>query len=255
MINNLLSPIIETILRLLPFKEAVRISILCKDWKYHWTNVPKLEFVANVVKVSNNDNELHKERLSQANRKVFHAINHVMSIHQGPIHEFSLSTYAAQGPCVEIVHIIDNLSRNNAIKKLTLDMPRYWLPESLPSLHKLTDLYLNRCRLDNPNPGSLLDIDDHDSTVIIKLFECLPVIKNLTIHLLTLKYFAQGRTPNKLPAALVHLKYLCITDTCIAYEHKIPCYALLIRSSPNLEKLKLVVNNINLSCVYLQINA
>ncbi|KAI3683607.1 hypothetical protein L1987_84115 [Smallanthus sonchifolius] len=54
-------------------------------------------------------------------------------------------------------------------------------------------------------------------------------------------HFDQGRVPNKLPAALVHLKYLCIRDTHSIYRHRIPCYVFLIRSSPKLEKLKLKV--------------
>ncbi|MFS7982139.1 putative F-box domain, FBD domain, F-box-like domain superfamily protein [Helianthus anomalus] len=279
MINNLPPAIIETILSLLSFKEAARTSILSRDWKYHWTKISKLDFVANAVKASRNDDDEVKERLSQANRNLFHVINQVMAVHEGPIHEFSLSTYSTHGPCVDFDHVIDNLSRKDTVKKLTLDMPGYWLPESLFSLHKLTDLYLDRCRLDvqptfsgfgslanlymenviitkkmlllflsscpllktvilNPNFGSFPDID---SSAIEELLECLPVIENLTIHLLTLKDFAQGRVPNKLPAPLLHLKYLCIRDTCMAYEYRILCYALLIRSSPNLEKLKLVI--------------
>ncbi|KAI3826416.1 hypothetical protein L1987_00464 [Smallanthus sonchifolius] len=201
-----------------------------------------------------------------------------MSLHQGAIHEFSLSMYA-HGSCVEIDHIIDHLSRLNTVKKLTLDTSGYWIPESLFSLHKLTDLYLHHCRLDvqptfsgfgsltnlymenviitkkmlllflsscpllktvtlNPDLGSLADIDD---STVIELFECLPVIENLSIRLSMLKYFAQGKVPNKLPAALVHLKYLCIRDAPSVYKYRIPCLVFLIRSSPNLEKLKLKI--------------
>ncbi|KAI3683606.1 hypothetical protein L1987_84114 [Smallanthus sonchifolius] len=143
-INNLPPSIIETILCLVPFQEAARTSILSREWKYHWTKIPKLVFIEDVVKYE------YKERFSitsQAKRKLFYAINQVMSMHQGPINEFSLSTYV-KGLCIEMDHIIDNLSRNNNLKKLTLDMSGYWLPESFFSLHKLTDLNLHCCRLD-----------------------------------------------------------------------------------------------------------
>ncbi|XP_076909390.1 F-box/FBD/LRR-repeat protein At1g13570-like [Bidens hawaiensis] len=277
MISNLPSPIIETILSLVSFKEAARTSVLSREWKYHWTKYPKLEFVEGVGK-----SDKLEERLSitsQAKRKLLYAIKQVLSVHQGPIHEFSLSAYA-DGPYAQVHRIIDNLSRNNnaTLKKLTLDMFGYWLPESLFSLHKLTGMYLHRCRLDvpptfsgfgsltnlymekviitnkmlllflsgcpslktfvlNPEAGSLPAIDD--TTTVVELFEYLPVIENLFIRLPLLKSFAQGRVPNKLPVALVHLKYLCIRDTLPYYERKVPCYAFLIRSSPNLEKLKL----------------
>ncbi|MDV3153279.1 MAG: F-box protein [Candidatus Phytoplasma australasiaticum] len=102
MINNLPPHIIETILSVLPIKEAARTSILCREWKYHWTKIPKLKFVAKDIKVSINDDEV-EERLSQADRELFYDINHVMSIHQGPIHEFSLFAHA-HGSCVEIDH-------------------------------------------------------------------------------------------------------------------------------------------------------
>ncbi|KAI3826404.1 hypothetical protein L1987_00452 [Smallanthus sonchifolius] len=90
----------------------------------------------------------------------------------------------------------------------------------------------------NPNLGSSPDTDD---STVIELFGCLPVIENLSIHLSMTPYFDQGRVPNKLPAALVHLKYLCIRDTHSLYKYRIPCYIFLIRSSPKLEKLKLKV--------------
>ncbi|KAI3826403.1 hypothetical protein L1987_00451 [Smallanthus sonchifolius] len=277
-INNLPPSIIETILCLVPFKQAARTSILSREWKYHWTKIPKLVFVEDAVKASDDG---YKERFSitsQAKRKLFYAINQVMSMHQGPINEFSLDTYV-KDQCIEIDHIIDHLSRNNNLKKLTLDMSGYWLPESFFSLHKLTDLYLHCCRLDvqptftgfgsltnlymesviitkkmlllflsscpllktvnlNPDLGSLPDTDD---STIIELFDCLPVIENLSIRLSMMPHFDQGRVPNKLPAALVHLKYLCIRDTHSIYRHRIPCYVFLIRSSPKLEKLKLKV--------------
>ncbi|XP_076903898.1 F-box/FBD/LRR-repeat protein At1g13570-like [Bidens hawaiensis] len=277
-ISNLPSSIIETILSLLPFKEAARTSILAREWRYYWTKYPKLEFAANQVNFFSFDDAI-EECMNQEDRKIVNAINQVMSIHRGPIQEFSLSMYAL-GPCVEVDRIIDNLPRNySTLKKLTLGMCGYCLPKSIFSLYNLTDLYLHHCHLDVPPTfsgfGSLANLylenviitkkmlllflstcpllktvvlipyleslPDIDDFTVIELFECLPMIETLTIDLLMLEHFAPGRVPNKLPAALVHLKYLCITDTPSYGIYRIPCYAFLIRSSPNLEKLKLMI--------------
>ncbi|GJY47122.1 F-box/FBD/LRR-repeat protein-like protein [Tanacetum coccineum] len=43
-ISNLPLPIIENILCSLPIKEAVRTSILSRNWRYNWTGIPKLVF-------------------------------------------------------------------------------------------------------------------------------------------------------------------------------------------------------------------
>ncbi|KAJ0817722.1 putative F-box domain, leucine-rich repeat domain superfamily, F-box-like domain superfamily [Helianthus annuus] len=278
MISNLSQPIIEIILCLLPTKEAVRTSILSREWRYHWTTIPKLAFIEDAVKASRDDDDGLKERLS------IEKLNQVISMHQGPIHEFSLSMHAKDPPCVEFDHIMDNfLSRNNnTLTKLTLDMCYGYcsLPESLFSLHQLTHLYLYCCRLDvqptfngfgsltylymgnviiskrmlilflsscplltivtlNANVGSLPIAGDF---TLIELFGCLPVIENLSICLRMMTDFAQGRVPNKLPIALVHLKCLCIRDACPPNQgDRIPCLLFLMRSCPNLEKLKLKI--------------
>ncbi|XP_076953803.1 F-box/FBD/LRR-repeat protein At1g13570-like [Bidens hawaiensis] len=280
MMDNLPQPVIETILCLLPTKEAVRTSILFREWKYRWTTIPKLAFIEDAaVKPSRSRDDGLEEHLSIEKRK---PINQVMSMHRGPIHEFSLSMHR-RGLGVEIDQIIDCLSRNNnTLTKLTLDMCGYLLlPDSLFSLHKLTHLYLHCCRLLvqptlngfgrsltylymgdvsiakrrlllllsscpllkiltlNAKVGSNPTIDDF---TLIDLFGCLPTIENLSICLTMMTDFAQGRVPIKLPVALVHLKRLCIRDACTPnHGDRIPCLLLLMRSCPNLEKLKLKI--------------
>ncbi|XP_076911667.1 F-box/FBD/LRR-repeat protein At1g13570-like [Bidens hawaiensis] len=171
MISNLPSSVIEFILSFLPFKEAGRTSILSREWKHHWTNHPKLEFIENVVEGDGLSERLRM--LSHAKSKLFNDINQVMSMHQGPIHEFSLSMFVA-GRCVEVDRIIDNLSLNN-LKKLTLDMSGYGyqLPESLFSLHSLTDLYLRHCHLDVPPTfsgfGSLTNLHMENTIITNKM--------------------------------------------------------------------------------------
>ncbi|GKD54635.1 F-box/FBD/LRR-repeat protein-like protein [Tanacetum coccineum] len=84
-----------------------------------------------------------------------------------------------------------------------------------------------------------------DST-ITKLFECLPAIESLscwrgTIEVVLLTFCcAEDGVPQELPTALVHLKYLFIEDICFVYVG-LRILVLLIRSSPNLEKLKVEI--------------
>ncbi|GJY23210.1 F-box/FBD/LRR-repeat protein-like protein [Tanacetum coccineum] len=153
-ISNLPPPIIETILCLVPIKEAARTSILSKEWRYRWTKIPELVFKEDMFEVDTCWAELSiaEESVDKLNQrkgmmqrcKLFYAIYQVLLMHKGPIHEFSLSM-DADVACVEIDHIIFYLLSNNTVKKLTLNIP--WdckLPLSLFSLHHLTDLHLTR---------------------------------------------------------------------------------------------------------------
>ncbi|GJV80982.1 F-box/FBD/LRR-repeat protein-like protein [Tanacetum coccineum] len=79
-----------------------------------------------------------------------------------------------------------------------------------------------------------------DSTVT-KLFECLPVIENLSCWRGIIECCAQDGVPQELPTALVHLKYLFLEDICFVYDVGLCILVLLIRSSPNLEKLKVEI--------------
>ncbi|MFS8029610.1 putative F-box domain, leucine-rich repeat domain superfamily, F-box-like domain superfamily [Helianthus anomalus] len=49
-ITTLPRAIVETILCLLPIKEAARTSVLSREWRYKWTIIPKLAFYQDHVK-------------------------------------------------------------------------------------------------------------------------------------------------------------------------------------------------------------
>jgi len=78
---------------------------------------------------------------------------------------------------------------------------------------------------------------DDDST-LTEIFDCLPVIEHLRISLYEIKTIANGVVPTELPSSLVHLKYLHL-DFVSAIDDGLPFFFLLIRCSPNLEKLKI----------------
>nr|GEV91608.1 hypothetical protein [Tanacetum cinerariifolium] len=100
-ISNLPLPIIENILCILPIKEAVRTSILSRNWRYNWTGIPKLVF--------------DKDTFDK--RNIVAAIRQVLFLHRGPIFEFSVSMDSFTN--VELDQIIHDLARNkDTLKKL-----------------------------------------------------------------------------------------------------------------------------------------
>ncbi|GKC89626.1 F-box/FBD/LRR-repeat protein-like protein [Tanacetum coccineum] len=288
-ISNLPPPIIESILCLVPIKEAARTSILSKEWRYRWTKIPKLVFKEDMFEVDAYrvessitqdffDKLNHRKGMTQR-CKLFYAIYQVLLKHTGPMHEFSLSM-VADVTCVEIDHIIYHLLSKNTVRKLKLDMPwDYRLPLSMFSLNHLTGLHLNSCVLDHQPPFkvcfsltslhmecvtiskstllhllsncplltsvtlnniSYIGVDDSTST-ITNLFERLPVVESLSIYLWTVELFIKDGVPRELPTALVHLKYVHIDYMSFIYKYGLNFLALLMRSSPNLEKLKLQI--------------
>ncbi|XP_076885015.1 F-box/FBD/LRR-repeat protein At1g13570-like [Bidens hawaiensis] len=225
-----------------------------------------------------------ERRIITSRCKLFYAIYQVLLRHQGPIHEFTLSL-RADGSCVEIDHIILHLSNKNTIKKLKLDFSgigSYMLPFSLFSLHQLTDLYLTTCTLKLQSSftgfGSLttLCLEDigicqkellrllanclslrrlsllSDGGTIVEcqdctiadLIECVPNIEylSLTFFIFTIFY----PLPKELSTRLVHLKYLCLEWVWFHHKYAVPFLVLLIKSSPNLEKLKLDLSEYDL---------
>ncbi|GJV73343.1 F-box/FBD/LRR-repeat protein-like protein [Tanacetum coccineum] len=76
---------------------------------------------------------------------------------------------------------------------------------------------------------------------ISEIFECLPVIETFSIPLELIRVFrniAIHKVPRELSTTLIHLKYLHIDGVYFFSKTELSVLALLIKSSPNLEKLK-----------------
>ncbi|KAK1441330.1 hypothetical protein QVD17_07177 [Tagetes erecta] len=86
---------------------------------------------------------------------------------------------------------------------------------------------------------SILSITREIST-IADLVEYLPAIDYLCIIFFLFLCFLP--LPKELPTKLVHLKYLCMEWVWFCHKYSVPFLLLMIRSSPNLEKLKLEIN-------------
>uniref|UniRef100_A0A5B6ZHD4 F-box domain-containing protein n=1 Tax=Davidia involucrata TaxID=16924 RepID=A0A5B6ZHD4_DAVIN len=78
---------------------------------------------------------------------------------------------------------------------------------------------------------------------MIKLFDSLPV-ENLDIGFHYVKSLAAGGIPEGLPTTLDHLKILKLSEICFGEPDEVACVLLLIRSSPNLQKVRIEASTI-----------
>ncbi|GKB93328.1 F-box/FBD/LRR-repeat protein-like protein [Tanacetum coccineum] len=276
-ISNLPLSIIEDILCLVPIKEAVRTSILSKDWRYNWTKIPKLAFSEKDMFDESSDDD-------GATYVFFNAIRQVLLLHQGPMFEFIISMEYAKAKCDEIDQIIMLLARNkDTLKKLTLDLSETCdleleLPLSIYSLNQLSDLYISGFVFEDDSTSrgfdslttlyvhgetksevSLFNLlsncpllkhfeleeGDHnwdEESSIIELFKCLPAIEHLAFDSLSIE---RDRVPVELPTKLVHLKYFCLNLTILIDNFGLGQLGFVIKNSPNLEKIKLEIIGFN----------
>ncbi|GJR81095.1 F-box/FBD/LRR-repeat protein-like protein [Tanacetum coccineum] len=174
-IGTLPQNIIETILLLVPIQDAVRTSILVRNWRYTWTKILKLVFNAKdlfkkpadkheVSVLEQTFDEPSKRKHLNKRCNFFYAIFQVLLQHEVPIHEFTLSMNANE-TCVEIDQLISHFSWKNTLKKLTLQLKyllRYIDSSSVFSMHLLTNLHLQDrlidCRSISNVSGSLTNL-------------------------------------------------------------------------------------------------
>ncbi|KAG6708748.1 hypothetical protein I3843_06G090700 [Carya illinoinensis] len=73
----------------------------------------------------------------------------------------------------------------------------------------------------------------------IGVFRSLPVIESLAVEYHFWQILAAGNVPDRLPANLKYLRTLELPALRFEFLSEIPCALCLIRSSPNLQKLRL----------------
>ncbi|KAJ4707182.1 F-box/FBD/LRR-repeat protein [Melia azedarach] len=147
-ISNLPWHILDDILGRLPIKDAVRTTILSKQWRNKWFDLSKLHF---------DDSSLSRRggcKLADVNLLV-NLVYHVLLCHRGPIHTFSLSTFY-QPRFSDLDYWISFISRKN-IKELAFGLSigfntidEYVIPPSLFSCQQLTHLHLKNATLFPP---------------------------------------------------------------------------------------------------------
>ncbi|GJS58602.1 F-box/FBD/LRR-repeat protein-like protein [Tanacetum coccineum] len=112
-ISTIPQSIIENILIRMPIRDAIRTSILSRNWRSYWKSMPKLVFDDKSVELPSNCKNLKKLKLVSA-------IVHVLIHHTGSILEFHLDVGELEMDS-EFDQIICYLSRNNNLKTLTLN--------------------------------------------------------------------------------------------------------------------------------------
>ncbi|GMP58362.1 hypothetical protein CsSME_00022056 [Camellia sinensis var. sinensis] len=104
-----------------------------------------------------------------------------------------------------------------------------WRLESCPEMDQLI-LFLS----DN-------GITEVETSKLVTLFGSLLVIEFLLLEYHTIRYMSAGGVPKRLPTTLNNLKTLKLLSICFAEVNEISVILCLIRSSPNLEKITIVV--------------
>ncbi|XP_076899820.1 uncharacterized protein LOC143553802 isoform X5 [Bidens hawaiensis] len=144
-ITTLPKNIIESILSLIPLRDAVRTSILSKKWRYSWRSMPKLAFTNKLVRVPSYSG------CKLLNCKLAGAIFNVLLLHDGPgILEFNCHLHKES----EFLQIMGYLARWNKLKELIFcnDIVNrlYKVPVSFFSLQGLERIDLQNCTFDPP---------------------------------------------------------------------------------------------------------
>ncbi|GMP76904.1 hypothetical protein CsSME_00033377 [Camellia sinensis var. sinensis] len=211
LISDLPQSITETILTKLPIRDAVRTCSLSSKWRHKWANLTQLVFDDKCATLCNDKGAVEDSLAKFITRFLF--------LHDGPIHEFSLSsTYLQSSPDIDQWLLF--LSSND-IKELVLELGEgkwFRAPSCLFSCRKLTRLELIRCELDPPltskgflclkylNLQQVLIAPD----VVESLISSCPLLESLT-----LSYFDSLA----LTICAPNLKHLCLEgefkDICL----------------------------------------
>ncbi|KAJ0823236.1 putative F-box domain, FBD domain, leucine-rich repeat domain superfamily [Helianthus annuus] len=273
-ISTLPLNIIESILSLMPLRDALRTSVLSKKWRYTWRGMPKLVFTNNMVTVSSDHLCLQLKKY-----KLISAIFHVLLLHKGPeILKFHCSFVHLHMES-EFAQIISYLARENTLKQLFIfsDDRSYKLPISFFSLQGLEFVHLYNCTFEPPltfngfssltsvriwnvdvsaqmlkqflskcplleylclvGCQKVLDfVAGENKFTFGDLLQCVPLIQTLAISKYYMKYLCAGVMPHKLPTSLAHLKNLFL-NVCLVEQNEISYSLCIIRSSPVLEKI------------------
>ncbi|KAI3826794.1 hypothetical protein L1987_00850 [Smallanthus sonchifolius] len=144
-IGNLPEQLIASILEKLPIQDAVRTSILSKNWRYRWTTMCALIFYKQFsIRFAKNG--------AFGRNGFIRIINHVLFFHKGPISKFVLHIpNMLLDSFQEIDQWILFLSRNGVREFfLANSCRRYELPSYLFSCLELRTLHLVNCILKPP---------------------------------------------------------------------------------------------------------
>ncbi|KAK1431237.1 hypothetical protein QVD17_14550 [Tagetes erecta] len=278
-ITTLPQTIIETILCLLPIEEAARTSILSREWRHKWTKIPKLEFSFTYTSRRMDLREILRalHQIMLLRQDPIHEFTLSMDTYANNLEIDHKSKHAIDEIILDLSrnHMVKKFKllfgeSNNRL---------YSLPLSIFSLHRLVELDLSWCDLDHQSIftgfgrltsltfecvrmstktllqllsncpslksfGLLMlaeSVTGKEKSTMTELFECLPMIDQLTIWSDVIPWFVPDLVPQELQTPLIHLKYFRCELMSFHDGYALTFLAVLIKNSPNLEKLKLEI--------------
>ncbi|KAI7740079.1 hypothetical protein M8C21_011417 [Ambrosia artemisiifolia] len=269
-ISNLPSSIIQTILTFLPIRDAFRTSILSRKWRYHCANIPKLEFNEGLWRGPEFPNK-HKLFLDIYTILLLHHCP-VLEF------SLCIPQLKSCCEIDQIIHYLSrNTALEKFTLCIGLGI-RHKLPTSFFSLQNLTHLKLRYCAIPPlatfPRFGRLTSLCFYGVVItdatLLQFLSCCPMIKNFTLieyvfrftssgcssdfvdlfcfspyierlemNRYPVKFFSLGVKAPKSTKAIVHLKYLGLSELSFANEDELSSVYLLVSNSPNIKKIKL----------------
>jgi len=178
-ISNLPCNVLDEILGCLPWKDAVKTSILSKVWRYKWVARAKLDFNGEFFACFE-DHQVAKSSIYQ-----------VLLLHKGPILKFTLHGRNVKG-CPDINHCILFLSKKN-VEEFSLHICtfiKYHLPSQFFTFQQLRHLELDTC-LFYPPPDfkgfeKLINLDFQSVIFDLAIFKNLiskcPLLERLRLY-------------------------------------------------------------------------
>ncbi|GFZ18383.1 F-box/RNI-like superfamily protein [Actinidia rufa] len=243
-ISDLPESIIETILTKLPIRDAVRTSILSTKWRYKWANLTHLVFDGKCGTLCNDKGPVEDNLVKFITRLLF--------LHDGPIHNFSLSSaYLQSSPDIDQWLLF--LSRKD-IKELVLELGEGDLALTIraPNLKYLClegefkDICLENTPLLVSISVAMYMTDDiaerfeqSSSCNFTKFLGGVPFLERLIGHIYFTKYLSIGNQLGKPPITYGHLQIVELYQVSFEDMKEILVVLRLIVNSPSLEELQI----------------
>ncbi|CAN1186274.1 F-box/FBD/LRR-repeat protein At1g13570 [Linum perenne] len=146
--GKLPADVISLVLTFLPIKEAVKTSILSKQWRHRWRSIPQLVFDCNFATINAADYDSESKIMNSINKAML-KVYQALLLHDGPLNKFELAI-PEMYCCPQLYQLILYLS-TISVKELCLRFVQHTsLPSSLFSVPNLNSLKLHGFFFEEP---------------------------------------------------------------------------------------------------------